>query len=145
VKGEKQDEVVRTFYDQDSVRYLRERYPDEARTCSQYSYLIRKVHVLRMLNQTAKGSGRLLDIGCGPGVYTRDLLRLDWQVAGMDLSPHMIGEARSASAGAASASPATFAAGHAARLPFKTSSFDCVLCIGVISYVDDIRVALAEI
>ena len=145
MKGEKQDEVVRTFYDQDSVRYLRERYPDEARTCSQYSYLIRKVHVLRMLNQTAKGSGRLLDIGCGPGVYTRDLLRLDWQVAGMDLSPHMIGEARSASAGAASASPATFAAGHAARLPFKTSSFDCVLCIGVISYVDDIRVALAEI
>ena len=145
MKEARQDEIVRDFYDQDSDRYLRERYPEEARTCSQYSYLIRKVHVLRMLSLSAKGTGLLLDIGCGPGVYTKDLLELGWKVTGMDLSRHMIREAQAASARAVSANRAIFATGNVTRLPFRSSSFDCVLCIGVISYVDDIHVALSEI
>ena len=138
-----QDDLVRTFFDQDSGRYIADRYPAKARSCSQYSYLVRREHVLRLLGHAPSGAHRLLDVGCGPGVYTGDLLRLGWKVTGMDLSPGMLREAKSSYAEADA--PPVFLAGNAALLPFESSSFDAVICIGVISYVESLDAALSEI
>ena len=139
-----QDEWVRTFFDQDSERYLNERYPSQARSCGQYSYLVRKEHVLRLLGDAPRGSGRILDIGCGPGVYTGDLLRLNWKVTGMDLAPAMLRKARSTHAADGDRAAPVFVAGNAGILPFQSSSFDCIICIGVISYLERLDAALAE-
>lgn len=38
--------------------------------------------------------GRCLDLGCGPGLYSRELALKGWQVTGFDVSPASIGYAR---------------------------------------------------
>jgi len=141
----KQDDVVRSFFDEDSRRYRSERYPDRVRTCSEFAYLARKIHAFRMLIPPPQGGGLLLDIGCGPGVYTRDLVERGWNVVGVDLSPKMVAAARSSARDLPSSGRATFAVSHAGRLPFETAAFDCVLCIGVVSYIEDLGQALSEI
>ena len=46
------------------------------------------------------GSGRLLDVGCGPGVLTLELADLFADVIGLDPEPEMLDEARRRAAGA---------------------------------------------
>jgi SAM-dependent methyltransferase len=40
------------------------------------------------------GQGRLLDVGCGHGVNAAMLAQQGWQVFGLDLSPEIVGQAR---------------------------------------------------
>ena len=131
---------IKEFFDEDSVRYLDQRYPAEPRTCDQLSYIVRRRHVLDMLDRAGSG-GRLIDIGCGPAVLTPELVRRGWRVAAVDLSTGMLGAAH----GAAAALPpgsVRFAAAQATRLPFRDGTFDVALCIGVVSYVDDVPALL---
>jgi ubiquinone/menaquinone biosynthesis C-methylase UbiE len=140
--------VVRTrqiqeFFDEDSRRYLTERYPEAPTTCDQFSYLIRKQYVLEMLDRMPR-VGRILDIGCGPAVYTRDLVSRGWEVCGVDLSSGMLKTA-ARNASALDGKPVRFAAAQATELPFLNRSFDAVLCVGVVSYVDSVPALLREI
>lgn len=134
---------IKEFFDEDSRQYLRERYPSAPKTCDQFSYLIRKQYVLEMLGRIPK-KGRILDIGCGPAVYTRDLVERDWHVTGVDISSGML---KTASTAAASlpGKPVRFAAAQATELPFRDASFDAVLCVGVVSYVDSVPTLLADV
>ncbi|MBO0682187.1 MAG: class I SAM-dependent methyltransferase [Candidatus Dormibacteraeota bacterium] len=50
------------------------------------------------------GSGRLLDVGCGPGVLALELEAGFAEVVGLDPEPEMLNEARAAAAGLTSAS-----------------------------------------
>jgi SAM-dependent methyltransferase len=136
-------EEIKSFFNGDSVRYLDERYPAEPRTCDQFSYHIRKQYVLEMLGRTGP-AGRLLDIGCGPAVLTRDLVEHGWQVNGIDLSSGMLEAANRITAGLPQGS-ARFAAGVGTHLPFKDQTFDTVLCIGVVSYIEDVSLLMREV
>ncbi len=44
--------------------------------------------------ETVRGRGPVLDVGCGPGHVTAHLARLGVDVAGVDLSPQMVAQAR---------------------------------------------------
>ena len=56
--------------------------------------------MLHMLDNSKKlGKNRILDIGCGPGVYTRDLSERAWEVWGMDISKRMLDEAKASLSG----------------------------------------------
>jgi ubiquinone/menaquinone biosynthesis C-methylase UbiE len=134
---------IKEFFDEDSRQYLSERYPSAPKTCDQFSYLIRKQYVLEMLDRIP-GKGRILDIGCGPAVYTRDLVGRGWQVTGVDLSSGMLQTAAKAAAGYGG-KPVRFAAAQATELPFRSGSFDAVLCIGVVSYVDSVPALLEDV
>jgi SAM-dependent methyltransferase len=77
---------------------------------------------------------RVLDAGCGPGLY---LARLSgWQRFGVDLS---LGMARVA------AGHATVAVADVQRLPFATASFDAVIAAHMLYHVPDIGAAAAEL
>jgi ubiquinone/menaquinone biosynthesis C-methylase UbiE len=134
---------IKEFFDEDSRHYLAERYPSAPKTCDQLSYLTRKHYVLEMLDRIP-GQGRILDIGCGPAVYTRDLADRGWQVCGVDLSNGMLQTAATAAAGYGG-KPVRFVAAQATELPFRDGSFDAVLCIGVVSYVDSVPALLNDV
>jgi ubiquinone/menaquinone biosynthesis C-methylase UbiE len=133
---------IKEFFDEDSRQYLKERYPSAPTTCDQYSYLVRKQYVLEMLDRI-RGKGRILDIGCGPAVYTRDLVERGWNVNGVDLSSGMLKTAAHSASNLKSR--VKFAAAQATELPFVDGVFDAVLCVGVVSYVDSVPALLRDI
>jgi ubiquinone/menaquinone biosynthesis C-methylase UbiE len=136
-------QLIQQYFDADSVQYLRRRYPTEASNCDQLSYLVRRQHVLDMLQRSGV-HGRVLDIGCGPGVLTAELMAREWRVTGIDLSAGMLAAA-SKSMSSLPQGSIGFAAAEATHLPFRDGVFDAVLCIGVISYVDDVAALLGEV
>jgi SAM-dependent methyltransferase len=135
-------ESVRTFFDSDADRYRHDRYPDDPATCEQLSYLVRRQYVLSMLAAGTRTAGRVLDVGCGPGVYTNELLDRRWKIWGTDLSPRMLVVAKDS---VRNRPGAEFAVGKTTGLPFADASFDAVICIGVMAYVEDDDKTVAEI
>ena len=73
--------------------------------------------------------GKVLDVGCGPGVMVPELLDLDYDVWGVDGSTKMIQQCQNHFR---ENSRAHFVVGDAGKLPFPDEFFDTVICTGVI-------------
>lgn len=86
---------------------------------------------------------RALDIGCGPGIYARDLALRGATVTAVDSAPAMV-EAAEAEAQAAGVGITTAVAG-VMDLPFADDTFDLAVLVQVIEYVPDAVAALREI
>ena len=87
---------------------------------------------------------RILDVGCGPGFYARELLDQvgpEGALAGVDQSPQMLAVAQRRCAEHGNVS---FAEGDATSLPVESESADRALCVQVLEYVQDVEAALAE-
>ena len=81
----------------------------------------------------------LLDVGCGTGWFTRRAAADDLVATGLDPNPDWLDYAR------AHSSPAlSWVEGDARALPFADASFDHVLSIAALCFVDDERQAVAE-
>jgi SAM-dependent methyltransferase len=77
-----------------SRRMLKEHLSQEHDTASRRFEIIDK-HVQWIHNQVLKGKPtRILDLGCGPGLYTNRLARLGHRCVGIDFSPAAIAYAR---------------------------------------------------
>ena len=87
------------------------------------------------------GNGRVLEIGCGPGVLLDRLTGGRWELFGLDLSPEMIAEARLRTAGF----NVDLKVGQLEQLPYSDKSFDVILALGVMEYLPDPGAALIEI
>jgi len=82
----------------------------------------------------------LIDVGCGTGWFTRRAAAGDLVATGLDPNPAWLDYAR------AHSSPAlAWVEGEAQNLPFADASFDHVLSIAALCFVDDERRAVAEI
>jgi Methylase involved in ubiquinone/menaquinone biosynthesis len=88
----------------------------------------------------AKPGDSLLDVGCGTGWFTRRLAGMKLQATGLDPDPDWLAYARAHSDRAI-----RWVEGDARRLPFPDSSFDHVLSIAALCFVEDERQAVAEI
>jgi 2-polyprenyl-3-methyl-5-hydroxy-6-metoxy-1,4-benzoquinol methylase len=86
---------------------------------------------------------RTLDIGCGPGIYARDLALRGATVTAIDSAPLMV-EAAVAEANAAGVGIAT-AVADVTDLPFDDGAFDLAVLVQVIEYVPNAVAALREI
>jgi len=108
---------------------------------SLYGYVMRtrRSHVLDLLGRI---TGRVLDVGCGPGAMTREILDTGCEFWGVDGSPRMIAEGRRRFGYSARAH---FAAADAAALPFSDSIFDGALCVGVIDRAQQPEAIVAEL
>jgi SAM-dependent methyltransferase len=81
----------------------------------------------------------LLDVGCGTGWFTRRAAVDDLVATGLDPNPDWMDYAR------AHSSPAlSWVEGDALALPFADASFDHVLSIAALCFVDDERQAVTE-
>ena len=70
------------------------------------------------------GRGRLLDVGCGPGVLALELADHFGEVVGVDPDPDMIAEARRGAAERAVAAKARWVRARAEELPAGLGTFD---------------------
>ena len=91
---------------------------------------------------------RVLDVGCGSGVVTREIARrvgsAGWAV-GLDPSPALLAVARELAREAGLADRVEFREGSALRLPFPDAFFDAVVCATVLSHVPNGVTAISEL
>lgn len=126
--------AVETLFDADSATYLSRHLTAEN--------IREQGRILDLLGRERK-YGKVLDIGCGPGTLSEDLLRIGGEIWSIDISPDMIriADARFAQ----SADRIHFQVGDAENLTFPDESFDAVICVGVLRYMTSWEKALQEI
>lgn len=130
---------VQDFHNADAAEYRDRRYRTD--TCEGIAYVTRKEIILGMASIRP---GNVLDIGCGPGIMTRDLIERGHSVYNADLSVEMIRTARQAANGA-NAGRLSYVVSDASFIPFSAGCMDMVLSIGLMCYMADHDIALAEI
>lgn len=104
--------------------------------------LIRKYESDLFLKMLAPSSGeRILDAGCGSGVFTGDLISAGSEICGLDLSFPMLVRSAEKHAGAR----LYLSQGRLEDLPFVDDVFDKTVSITAIEFIEDARSALNEI
>lgn len=105
--------------------------------------VLRRRRLVREAIRAAPGE-RVLDLGCGPGFTSAELLDdvgPEGAVVGVDRSEEMLAVA----AGRCAGRPATFRHADATSLPLPDGSFDAAVAVQVLEYVPDVAAALAEL
>lgn len=105
-----------------------------------YALRVRQQRLLELLHKP-RNTSRILDVGCGTGTLTRELLNLGYDYWGVDRSRPMIEQCRKSFAEDGRAS---FAVADATRLAFRDEFFDAVICMGVIDRIPDFDLAIKE-
>ncbi len=123
------------FFDSRAADYDRE-YADN--TPGGYALRTRRTKVLELFDQPG---GRVLDVGCGPGVMAQEMLNRGCQFWGVDPSSKMIAIGRNRFG---DNDRIRLIQGDALRLALSADFFDAVLCMGVIDSVGDGRQAISE-
>lgn len=98
-----------------------------------------EISLLRALVQARTGEA-VLDAGCGTGWFTRRFAEYPVCMTGLDISPAALAFARAKSPPAIS-----WTLGDVCAMPFKDQSFDRVISMAALCFVDDERAALSEI
>lgn len=86
---------------------------------------------------------RVLDVGCGPGIWTRELARRGYDVSAIDLTTAAVEMTRRSLD--LFGLKADVQQGDAENLPFADASFDAVVSHGVIHHTPDTERCVAEI
>lgn len=95
-----------------------------------------------LLEMVRPGRGeRILDVGCGTGIFTRDLLAAGALVTGLELSFPMLRRAGMKFAGQAF----RCVQGDMRSLPFPDDSFDKTVSVTAIEFLEDARGGIAEL
>ena len=92
------------------------------------------------LLRPARGE-RILDAGCGTGVFSLDLLSGGARLTGLDLSLPMLARARRKAFGL----PFQVLAGDVLRLPFPAQAFDKTVSITALEFISDAGAAVREL
>ena len=83
------------------------------------------------------GPGRLLDVGCGTGVFANTFAELGWSVTGVDVSEDMLRLARER--------PLEVVVADARRLPFDDATFDAAVSLWTHTDMEDFGRVVAEV
>jgi ubiquinone/menaquinone biosynthesis C-methylase UbiE len=87
-------------------------------------------------------TGGTLDIGCGPGTFTRSLVPLFAAVSGIDINPKSIAKAQAGAAENGCTIDFRVASGDA--VPYEDGSFDTAIFSNSLHHMPDIAAALRE-
>ena len=104
--------------------------------------LVKECESRLLLGMARPGQGeKILDVGCGTGVFTVDLLAAGSRVTGIELSLPMLRRAGKKASGL----PFHMVRGDMRRLPFAAGSFDKTVSVTAIEFLDeDAPSAVAE-
>lgn len=104
-----------------------------------YHFHVRRARVLELLPERL---GKVVDLGCGPGVMVEAVLARGGTFEGIDYSPEMVKEAAEKFPGRPGVS---FQQGDIEALPLADATYDQVICMAVIEYLRSPDPALREI
>ncbi|HAT50171.1 MAG: class I SAM-dependent methyltransferase [Nitrospirae bacterium] len=133
---------IRDFYDHNASTYDRDLFTTDdvvsARRCHR---LLRDGIPCNDHRDPGSLTPRILEIGCGTGLYTQHLARRHPQLIAMDLSGAMLQRVRDKM----SDSPVRFLQGDATALPFAAHSFEHVLAFSCLHHVPDTPAVFREV
>jgi ubiquinone/menaquinone biosynthesis C-methylase UbiE len=104
--------------------------------------LVRRYETELILNLLSPKQGEiLLDAGCGTGIFTLDILSSGSKVIGLDLSLPMLMRAEKKLKGY----PLQMVLADMLKLPFSECSFDKVVSVTALEFIEDGRAAVSEL
>jgi len=131
-KRKNQKEKVIRFFDECAATYYKKRYIES--TLEAHNFCTRKNLVLNMLK---KNNWRILNIGCGPGVMSKELSQKGYNLVELDISKKMVKEAIKKSKQLKIKNMPLFFVGDIENLCFLDSQFDAIICLGTLQLVND--------
>jgi ubiquinone/menaquinone biosynthesis C-methylase UbiE len=131
---QRRKQQVRGYFDAEATRYVHERQQE-------HSFISQKRIVLEMLEGVR---GRILEIGCGPGLMVGDLLERGLEYWGIDASAEMIRYARRRVAQSGLDQRVHLAVGDFEQLAYPDGCFDAVLCMGTLEYLPSYERGIGE-
>lgn len=138
--------IVQEYFS-NKTKYWSVLYNEQHDQDSFMNYIMRrrKFYVLKTIDDEFESPDQLnvLDVGCGTGVYAGELLNRKFNVFGVDLSKEMVRKAR-LSVADNSKGNLKLSTGDAEILPFKNSSFDLIIAVGLLEYLPSEKNALKE-
>jgi ubiquinone/menaquinone biosynthesis C-methylase UbiE len=111
----------------------------DARALHTRNLIARQKLALEMVEAGAQRASKVLDAGCGPGEMARELTRRSYEVWGIDIAEPMVRYARER------CGLGRFQAADLENLPFRDNTFDAVVCLGVVEYLETAERSLREI
>jgi SAM-dependent methyltransferase len=111
----------------------------EERTLEQRNLLSRQRLALEMLDAAVLPPAKVLDAGCGSGEMAAKLIERGYDVEGVDIAEPMIRHAGSRFGSH------RFHVADIEHIPFPDNTFDAVVCLGVLEYLEADTHALREI
>ena len=136
VRGGSQEQRVIDAFDTKAPTYAAG-YEGDSGTA--HSFTVRRQRVYEMVGD--RRSGRMLDVGCGPGVTADHFVKRGFELYGVDIAPEMIHQCHETFAGV---ERAHFTVGVIEQLEFPDAFFDVVTAMGVVEYIEDDARAVAE-
>jgi ubiquinone/menaquinone biosynthesis C-methylase UbiE len=107
-----------------------------------HNFLTRRKFVLELFD---KSEGKFLDVGCGTGEYIFGLLEKGGEIFAVDQSQGMLAKAKERVEGTGLEPRVHFMNHNIENLNFPDSFFDAVICVGVLEYLTEDKIALQEI
>jgi 2-polyprenyl-3-methyl-5-hydroxy-6-metoxy-1,4-benzoquinol methylase len=92
-----------------------------------------------------KPGAAVMDVGCGAGVATVALAERGWSVTAVDLAPAMLDLTRSLARQRGVEDMIHTQLSSVEALPFETGSFDCVMALGLLPWVEHPAETIAEL
>src|SRR5258708_6321827 len=120
---------------QDWARFYSDPKPP---TMSAQNLISRRRFALEMLEARVPPGSNVLDVGCGTGHLAGELMQRGYTAWGADLSDAMVEYARE------HYSRDRFRVGDIEQIPFPDNTFDAVMCLGVMEYLEKDEPALRE-
>ena len=138
------EEVKVRFSQQDAAQKWDLMYETDTVSLDEDCFRLRRDYTVDYLVSNFDQNTPICDLGCGAGPVTFEMLKRGYNVVGLDYSIDMLSNAkRRLIAGGISGRPLINS--NAETLPFQDEMFDCVVCLGVISYVENYENIIKEI
>lgn len=136
--------VRRRFSRADAADRWNAMYASETECLEDENFRTRRDFTVAYVLINSRPGDRILDLGCGTGPVLCELRRSGLDAVGLDYSPDMLAHARARLA-SQGLDASGLEQGDCRNTPWPAASFDIVVCLGVISYVENYDPVLAEI
>ena len=132
-------ERLKDFFNEQVVEWRAFYSPLAPRTLTAQCLISRQRFALQMVEASVPHGSKILDVGCGTGEMAAELMRRGYDVWGLDIA-----EARIRSVHERFGAD-RFRVGDIEHIEFPDNTFDAVVCLGVMEYLDRDEPALQEV